>query len=304
MKRALVAAVLAAVATSPAIADKFLAVTPSGAAEMLFPDRPPVVVGSLSSKCIDAHWTVTSSTATELVCEAPMNFGQSLLGTLAMGNSYSTPPRRFFRFNVAEINGISRVQASGWMELQMAFGQMRRTDFSGPEFQNNVLGFMAAAGGKYPTGTTFPNHVVMGVALEDGPIAGGLHVKSIDPGSSADKAGVRVGDVITSIAGKHFKNVNQILDADAKAAETSTYPIELTRDGHSMKLVLDRAFRPPFAETVAPRAEPVSASPTSIAQQPNLTGTADELAKLASLRDKGIITADEFTAQKKKLLGN
>ena len=33
------------------------------------------------------------------------------------------------------------------------------------------------------------------------------------------------------------------------------------------------------------------------------TSTADELAKLADLRDKGVVTDDEFQAQKAKLLG-
>lgn len=32
-------------------------------------------------------------------------------------------------------------------------------------------------------------------------------------------------------------------------------------------------------------------------------GTADELAKLADLRDRGVISADEFAAQKAKILG-
>jgi hypothetical protein len=133
----------------PALADEFMAVTPTGAAEMLFPNHATEVVGRLSNKCIDARWTVISSTPTDLVCEAPMNMGQSVLGQMLLGNSYSTPPRRFFRFNVAETNGVSRVQASGWMELQMAFGQIKRTDFSGPEFQNSIFSFMSAAGGTF-----------------------------------------------------------------------------------------------------------------------------------------------------------
>ena len=37
----------------------------------------------------------------------------------------------------------------------MAFGQMKRTDFTGPTFQNNVMIFMGSAGGKFPAGTTF-----------------------------------------------------------------------------------------------------------------------------------------------------
>src|SRR5688572_9758911 len=116
MLRFIVAMLLMVVAT-PALADEYFAVTPSGAAEMLFQGKPQKVIGELSSKCIDVRWTVISSNPNELVCEAPLNMGQSVLGQMLLGNSYSTPPRRFFRFNVADVNGISRVQASGWMEL-------------------------------------------------------------------------------------------------------------------------------------------------------------------------------------------
>jgi hypothetical protein len=40
----------------------------------------------------------------------------------------------------------------------------------------------------------------------------------------------------------------------------------------------------------------------SVAASSGGTSTADELAKLADLRDKGVITADQFDAQKAKLL--
>lgn len=142
--------------SSPALADKTFAVTPSGAAEMLFPDQPALVAGKISSKCIDAKWTVVNSTPNAVTCEAPLNFGQSVLGQMLMGNSYSTPPRRFFRFNVVEFNGISRVQATGWMELQMAFGQVKRNDFAGPEFINNAMLFLGNAGGEIPVRDYLP----------------------------------------------------------------------------------------------------------------------------------------------------
>lgn len=304
MKHTYLAGLLALVAATPALADKFFAVTPSGSAETLFPDKPTAVVGELSSKCIDAHWTVTTSSSNELVCEAPMNFGQSLTGTLLMGNQYSTPPRRFFKFNVAEINGISRVQASGWMELQMAFGQTRRTDFAGPEFQNSIMGFMTAAGGKYPPGTTFPNHVVMGVGVSPTTVAGGMGftITKVEPGSAAEKAGMQVGDIVTSVAKKHFKNDAQYLDAIAKAAEAPTYEVAITRDGKPMTLTLDRVFRLAFSEMTVAKAESPVAAPPQLSAAP--LDPADELAKLAALKDKGIITPEEFAAQKKKLLGN
>lgn len=106
-RAALVALFVAA--PTAAWADKMFAVTPSGAAEMLFASGQQETVSALSSKCIDSRWTVISSSATELTCEAPMSMGQSVLGQVLMGNSYSTPPRRFFRFNVSENSGVSRV---------------------------------------------------------------------------------------------------------------------------------------------------------------------------------------------------
>jgi hypothetical protein len=287
-------------AASPAVADKTFAVTPSGAAEMVFPQKPQDVVGKLSSKCIDVHWTVTSSSSNELVCEAPLNAGQSILGQLAMGNSYSTPPRRYFRFNVAEIAGISRVQASGWLELQMAFGQTRRTDITGPQFQNNIMSFMATAGGKYPLGTTFPNHAALGVNVED--FQQGKYdvfrIKEVLPGSAAEKAGLRVGDVVSRIAGKPFKTLDDYFDATGKAAETPTYAVDFTRDSKPMTVTVERVFRPAWAEAVTSIADPAQAAPT-----PAPTSVADELLKLKKLEDAGVITQAEFEAQKAKLLG-
>lgn len=286
----------------PALADEFMAVTPTGAAEMLFPNHATEVVGKLSNKCIDARWTVISSTPTDLVCEAPMNMGQSVLGQMLMGNSYSTPPRRFFRFNVAETNGVSRVQASGWMELQMAFGQMKRTDFSGPEFQNSIFSFMSAAGGTFPVGTRFPNHVMMGFKSEDYPMGknAALRVTEVDPGSPAEVAGIRPDDIVFSVAGKKFKQYDDYLDATAKAAQTPTYVVDLMRDGKPLKVTVARAFRPDWTEVAKPAPDTTPAEAIKEVAAPSV---ADELAKLAKLRDDGVLTDAEFDAQKKKLLG-
>lgn len=293
---------IAMLAASPAHADQYFAVTPSGSSEMRFGENPGQVVGKLSSRCIDLRWTVINSSTNELTCEAPLNFGQSLLGTMLMGNAYSTPPRRFFRFNVAEVNGISRVQGSGWMELQMAFGQVKRTEFSGAQFHNNILAFMATAGGKYPVGTTFPNHAAMGTQIEN--VVQGknvyFRVTQIDSGSAAERAGIKSGDMVSAIAGKSFKNFDDYLDATAKAAKKPTYEVSIFREGNPIKLSVERAFRPVWNEAVTPVVNsatgpgPGSSAPLSIA---------DELTKLQKLKESGILTEDEFLAQKKKLLG-
>ncbi len=300
-KSHLVAAVTGILLSTPAFADEYFAVTPSGATEMMFAQPPTEVVGKLSAKCIDSHWSVTSSTATEVVCEAPLNFGQSLMGTLLMGNSYSTPPRRFFKYTVSTVGGLSRVQATGWMELQMAFGQMKRTDFSGPEFHNGAMNFMGAAGGKPPKGTTFPNHAFLGVGLE--PVATGkvtnMRVSALQEGSAAGQAGIQVGDQITAIAGKRFKSGDDFQDSLAKAAKTATYPVEILHDGKPMKLMVSRTYRPAFTEEmVAAAAAPVAVTLTN----PPQLSVADELAKLGKLKTDGLITQEEFDQQKAKLL--
>lgn len=300
--RNIVTAVALGVLATPAFADEFFAVTPSGAAEMLFRDTPETVVGALTSKCIDVRWTVISSSPTEVICEAPMNFGQTLLGQLAMGNSYSTPPRRFFRFNLAKLNAISRVQASGWMELQMAFGQNRRTDFTGPEFHNSIIGFLAGAGGNFPVGTSFPNHVMMGM---DGPMNlrgkdGGIDVSMVVAESPAAKAGLIVGDRVTKIAGKKFKSDDDYLDATAKAAKAASYEVEVLRAGKIITLSMERAFRPSHTLATVP-SDKVGGT---TAAQPNnaVSSIADEIAKLAKLKADGILSEQEFQARKAKLL--
>lgn len=281
------------------IGGEIFAVTPSGATEMIFPSKPPAVVSQISNKCMDTQWKVASTSSNEVICEAPLSMGQSIMGQMLLGNSYSTPPRRFFRFNVVETAGTSRVQASGWMETQMAFGQVKRVDFSGAEFHNSVMGFLSSAGGKFPIGTRFPNHVVMGFNAENIQQGkyGALRVKEVMANTPAERAGLQIGDVVERIADRRFKNDEEYLEAIAKAAKSATYKIGASRNGESISLTLDREFRPPFAEAVV--AQP-SANTDSV--QPMSASVADELAKLLKLKEQGVLTQAEFDAQKAKLL--
>jgi membrane-associated protease RseP (regulator of RpoE activity) len=293
--------VLAAIGSSPALADKLFAVTPSGSSEMMFASDRQLTASTLSSKCIDARWILVSSTQTEVICEAPLNMGQSILGQALLGNTYSTPPRRFFRFNIVESGNASRVQASGWIELQMAFGQIRRNDLNGPEFQNSISIFLVNAGGQYPIGTTFPNHVFLGFKPL-GVGAGknfGLQILELNPGSPADRAGLAVGDIVISIAGTKLKDFDDYLDATAKAAAKPTYPVDYIRDGRKATTKLSRAFRPAITQQALPVTEPTGSAPEQANQA---VSVANELEKLAKLRDQGIITEEEFQQQKRKIL--
>lgn len=288
------------VAASPASADKFLAVTPSGSPEAHFPGGASAVVSKLTSGCMDAKWTVVSSSSNEVVCETQMSMGQSIMGQMLLGNSYSTPPRQFYRFSVAENGGVTRVQPSGWMETQMAFGQVNRVAFTGAPFQNSVMAFMTSLGGAYPVGTTFPNHVAMGITPE--PVMSGkliyLRVKELVAGMPADRSGIQVGDVITRIAGRQFKNVEHFWDALERAAKSPTYQVDYLRNGTAMTATVERQFRAAITEGVTP-ALAATAAP---AVTSNPVSVADELAKLSELRKQGVLTDAEFEAQKKKVL--
>lgn len=302
MKKLLVVCAAIALGTSaPAAADEFYAVTPSGRAEAYF-DMPVVQTSDLlANKCIDLGWTVVSTTETIVTCQAPMSLGQSILASLAIGNQYSTPPVMFYRFNLAGSGTSTRVQVNGWIETQMAFGQVRHEDLAGAPFYNGAMDFFEAAGGRWPPGTRFPNHAWIGVHFDPSGVAQKVaRIEEVDPDGPADRAGLMVGDVVTRIAGKKIKDGGDLLDALAKAHKSATYRVDYTRSGKSNSVTIDRVERspiggPPIDLTVAEAASPPapSSAPLSVA---------DEIAKLAKLRDNGILTDDEFDSEKAKLL--
>jgi len=283
----------------PAFASKNFAVTPSGKAEMNFSGSADETSSALASKCMDASWSVVKSSGQEVVCEAPLTAGRSLMAHMLLGNSYSTTPRRFFRFNIAASGGVSRVQSSGWIETQMPFGQIQRVEFDGAEFHNSIMGFLGNAGGKPPVGTTFPNHVVMGVEIDN--VQNGknraLRVKKILPSLPAERAGILVGDLMVKIAGRDFKNDDEYFAAIEKAAKAPTYMVDIIRNTEKLSVMVDREFRAVTTETAIAK---TASTPADVPTRPN--SVADELSKLLMLKEQGALSEPEFEAQKKKLL--
>lgn len=182
----------------------------------------------------------------------------------------------------------------------MPFGQVQRLDFSGVDFHNSIMGFMVSAGGKFPVGTIFPNHVYIGFNMEN--IQNGkyraLKVTEVIPNTAASRAGLEIGDLVTRIAGRNFKDDEQYLEAVAKAAKSETYKLDVNRNNESITLTLDREFRPPYAESVIPNNEPAKKPMPAVSS----TSVADELAKLLKLKEQGVLNQAEFDAQKEKLL--
>lgn len=304
MRLILTAAVAASVAlSSPALADEPYAVTPSGATEALF--AMPIVETSdfLANRCVDLGWQMVSSTDTTVVCEVPVSFGSKLLSALAAPR-YSTPPRQFFRFNLAGIEGNTRVQASSWQEIQTAFGQTQRTDLVSENYHNSVMTFFAAVGGVYPQGTIFPNHALAGFRFEavESPEKG-LRIIELTEGGAFDRAGLLVNDIVLRIARERTKGHDDLLDGLHKAVREPTYEVQFYRDGAKHEVQVEREYRSEISERLPPL-EPVEAEEAGPTQIVPPLSAADELAKFAKLRDDGVITEEEFAEQKARLLGS
>ena len=155
----------------------------------------------------------------------------------------------------------------------------------------------------YPTGTQFPNHAMAGVRFEavEEPIEG-LYVAELAPGGAFERAGIAEGDVVTRLARERTKDLGDLLDGLHKAAAMETYEVELVRAGEKMKIDVEREFRSAMNDPLPDRiAEAPDVVPTQILAPMSL---ADELAKFAKLRDDGIISEDEFEAQKLRLLAD
>ena len=287
---------------APAAADEPFALTPSGATEAFFDMSVVETSDHVANSCLDFGWTMISSTSTMVICEVPLPVGQNILSALA-APKYATPAREYLRFNLTALNGYSRIQASGWRETQTAFGQTQRTDLQTENYHNNVMGFFIVIGGLYPPGTEFPNHAAMNIDYEfvTEPRKG-LIIADLDSDGAFASAGLQKGDIVTRIARERIKNNNDVSDGLHKATKSESFDLEFYRGNQKMDVAVAVSFRPtagPLPEPIAAEPEPAVVATTIIQSE---ISVADELAKLASLRDAGILSEEEFVDQKTKLL--
>jgi len=297
------ASALVLLTASPALADEPLAVTPSGATEAFF--NIPLVETSdvLANSCVDFGWTTISSAETMVVCEVPLSVGASILSALA-GPRYATPPREFIRFNLSGYNGLSRVQVSGWRELQTAFGQTQRTELGNENYHNVVMGFLVHLGAHYPPGTIFPNHASIDTDYEfiSEPHKGML-LTGVKPEGPFYEAGLRDGDIVTRIARERIRSNNDVSDGLHKALRGDTFKVEYYRDGKESEAEVKTVFRDdigPLPEALAKADPPEPAPSTTIIQQE--FSVAEELERLADLMERGLLSAEEFQSEKEKPL--
>lgn len=73
-------------------------------------------------------------------------------------------------------------------------------------------------------------------------------------------------------------------------------------NGESLLFEVPKISAPELRSRLQPYQSRLNSSPVAPATAPAIDSKADELLKLAGLLDKGLLTAEEFAEQKKRLL--
>jgi hypothetical protein len=226
---ALAATSLASCATT---SQPLMVETQSGRPEAIFLDTSiDQARGKIASRCMDAAMIVTQSSSSEVICESNLSMGQSVLAQVAIGNSYSTTPRQYVKVVMAEVGNNVRLQASSWIETQMAFGQVRRapTDTSNSQ-KNDLQGFILSAGAVLPDGARLGEpKPTMGIRVHEKEIENShseLYVAFVTNSSPAEKAGLRVCDQISAINGEKISTSNDMQNFKVEADKAVTFTVK------------------------------------------------------------------------------
>lgn len=148
MKKILTAAAILLMAT-PAAAEDAPVV-------LWFTDTLQDVSDKLANLCVDRQSAVVEQDERHVLCQKEVSGAQGVLAQALLGNSYSTSPIYNVRFSLLRDGDLVRVQASQWIELQMAMGQVRRTPLNNKKQRENIVSLLIAKGGSEtrPSSTT------------------------------------------------------------------------------------------------------------------------------------------------------
>tara|TARA_B110000003_G_scaffold30728_1_gene28744 strand:+ start:285 stop:737 length:453 start_codon:yes stop_codon:yes gene_type:complete len=126
-----------------------IAQTPSGYPEAIFSGiSAQKLANKFAGDCMKSGLLVIVNSANQVKCESKMNDAQIRWAKAYVGNQYSSDIHQYLQYNLTEIDGQVRVQAREWIQLQMPYGQIRRSDFTKPKVTNGLQKFLYDMGGK------------------------------------------------------------------------------------------------------------------------------------------------------------
>jgi len=119
-------------------------------------ERPPTVVwfeksltdtsDVLANLCVDRSAAVVEQDDRHVVCQKEVRGLRGALAQALIGNSYSTSPVLIIRFSILRDGPFARVQASQWLETQMAFGQVRKAELNSAKQSSELMSVLLSTG--------------------------------------------------------------------------------------------------------------------------------------------------------------
>lgn len=128
-----------------------------GPIQIWFAGSQEDVGARLANLCIDRNALVIEQSSHHVLCSRATSGFDGALARVIVGNTYSTQPELKFRFSLVQDRGSVRVQAVQWLETQMAFGQVRRSELDGRRHRSDFRRVLIDAGGS-PTRPDVADH--------------------------------------------------------------------------------------------------------------------------------------------------
>lgn len=129
----------------------------------------------------------------------------------------------------------------------------------------------------------------------------GLQVQQVVAGGPSALAGLMQGDVIVSIAGIPVASRGSFYVAGEEAFGKERFEVEYLREGVLQTALFDKSKAAPETGAAKAAGNPVPQA-GSPARAPDTASTLDELQRLGDLRDRGVLSEQEFEAMKARIL--
>ncbi len=123
------------------------ALAQAGPVTVWFTEQPQAVSDRLALLCADRNAAVIEQDERHVLCQREVTGGRGILAQAFIGNGSSTSPQLMIRFAILRDGKAARVQASQWVELQMAGGQTRRSDLNDRKQRASLEDLLTGAGG-------------------------------------------------------------------------------------------------------------------------------------------------------------
>ncbi len=241
---ALTCALLVAMGSS-AHAETLQALTPSGLPDTIFVETKLAAASNrIVTTCMDMGWPVLQQADNQVACQLPLVGFDAAMETADVRNG---APKQFMRVNLVQIGEHTRAQAQVMLEAYSPSGPSQRP-IRTASMDNAMFGFLEAAGGQLPTGTTFPNTLYLGIQLSARDNKIRAIIEKVAGNSPASAAGLQTGDQIVSVEGKPIKSATAAIRALNKIRLGSIYNIEVDRNGEKRIISVRAQIRPPITE--------------------------------------------------------